>query len=44
MADTWGGGGGAKFFNTYAFGVRLKYANLSNIMLGVSNSLFDILL
>ena len=27
----------------YAFGVGLKYANLSNIMLGISNSLFDIL-
>ena len=25
----------------YAFGVRLRYANLSNIMLGISNSLFD---
>ena len=28
----------------YAFGVRLRYANLSNVMLGISNSLFDILL
>ncbi len=46
VADTsrniWGGGGG--IFNMYAFGVRLRYANLSNIMLGISNSLFDILL
>ena len=28
----------------YAFGVGLRYANLSNIVLGISNSLFDILL
>ena len=27
-------------FNMYAFGVRLRYVNLSNIMLGISNSLF----
>ena len=38
-----GGGGGTKYwgrgetFNMYAFGVRLRYANLSNIMLGISN-------
>ena len=25
----------------YAFGARLIYANLSNIMLGISNSLFN---
>ena len=25
----------------YAFGVSLRYANLSNIMLGISNSLFN---
>ncbi len=25
----------------YAFGVGLRYANLSNIMLGISNSLFN---
>ena len=25
----------------YAFSVRLRYANLSNIMLGISNSLFN---
>ena len=36
-----GGGGGA---NMYAFGFGLRYAKLSNIMLGISNSLFDILL
>ncbi len=35
---------GAEIFNMYAFGVGLKYANLSNIMLGISNSSFDILL
>ncbi len=35
------GGGGSEIFNMYAFGVRLGYANLSNIMLGISNSLFD---
>ncbi len=28
----------------YAFGFGLRYANLSNIMLGISNSLFDLLL
>ena len=39
-----GGGRGGEIFNMYAFGVRLRYANLSNIMLGISNSLFDILL
>ncbi len=49
MADTsrnigGGGGGGGEIFNMYAFGVGLRYANLSNIMLGISNSLFDILL
>ena len=38
------GGGGGGIFNMYAFGIRLRYANLSNIMLGISNSLFDILL
>ncbi len=38
------GGRGGEIFNMYAFGVRLRYANLSNIMLGISNSLFDILL
>ena len=35
------GGGGGKIFNMYAFSVCLRYANLSNIMLGISNSLFD---
>ncbi len=39
-----GGGGGGDIFNMYAFGVGLRYANLSNIMLGISNSLFHILL
>ncbi len=39
-----GGGGGGEIFNMYAFVVGLRYANLSNIMLGISNSLFDILL
>jgi chromosome segregation ATPase len=34
----------AVFKQLYAFGVGLRYANLSNIMLGISNSLFDILL
>ncbi len=27
-------GGGAQIFNMYAFSVHLRYANLSNIMLG----------
>ncbi len=27
------GGGGGEIFNMYAFGVGLRYANLSNIML-----------
>ncbi len=31
------GGGGGEIFNMYAFGVGLRYANLSNIMLGISN-------
>ncbi len=46
FAKYWEGGGGGRgeIFNMYAFGVRLRYANLSNIMLGISNSLFDILL
>ncbi len=39
MADTsrniGGGGGGAKILNMYAFGVGLKYANRSNIILGI---------
>ena len=39
-----GGGGGGGIFNMYIFGVSLRYANLSNIMLGISNSLLDILL
>ena len=43
FAKYWGGGGGG-IFNMYAFGVGLRYANLSNIMLGILNSLFDILL
>ena len=30
-----GGGGGGEIFNMYAFGVGLRYANLSNIMLGI---------
>ncbi len=34
-------GGGGEIFNRYAFGVGLRYANLSNIMLGISNSLFE---
>ena len=47
MADTsrniggGGGGGGGEIFNMYAFGVRLRYGNLSNVMLGISNSLFN---
>ncbi len=32
FAKYWGGGD----FNIYALGVRLRYANLSNIMLGIS--------
>ena len=44
FAKYWGGGGGCEIFNMYAFGVGLRYANLSNIMLGISTSLFDILL
>ena len=28
------GGGGGEIFSMYAFGVRLRYANFSNIMLG----------
>ncbi len=44
----WGGGGGAggggggrrEIFNMYAFGVRLRYANLSNIMLGICDNSF----
>ncbi len=46
VAKYWrgGGGGGVEIFNMYAFGVGLRYANLSNIMLDISNSLFDILL
>ncbi len=39
-----GAGGRGEIFNMYAFGVRLRYVNLSNTMLGISNSLFDILL
>ncbi len=39
-----GGGVGGEIFNMYAFGVGLRYANLPNIMLGISNSLLDILL
>ena len=36
------GGGGGEIFNMYAFGVRLRYADLSNIMLlGISNSFFN---
>ncbi len=42
FAKYWGGGG--EILNMYAFGVGLRYANLSNIMLGISTSLFDILL
>ena len=41
FAKYWGGGGGGENFNMYAFGVGLKYANLSNIMLGISNSFFE---
>ncbi len=44
VADTSRNIGGSEIFNMYAFGVGLRYANLSNIMLGISNSLFDILL
>ena len=44
FAKYWGGGGEGEIFNMYAFGVGLRYANLSNVMLGISNSLFDILL
>ena len=37
-----GGGGGSECFNMYAFGVHLRHANyLSNIMLAISNSLFN---
>ena len=32
---------GGEIFNMYAFGVRLRFANLSNILLGISNSLFN---
>ncbi len=42
FAKYWGAGG--EIHNMYAFGVRLRYANLSNIILDISNSLFDILL
>ena len=42
LREILGGGGGGEIFNMY--GVGLRYANLSNIMLGISNSLFDILL
>ncbi len=34
-------GGGRQCFNMHAFGIRLRYANLLNIMLGISNSLFN---
>ena len=40
-------GGGGGIFNMYAFkifkvhGVHLRYANLSNILLGILNSLFN---
>ncbi len=44
VADTSRNIGRDEIFNMYAFGVHLRYANLSNIMLGISNSLFDILL
>ena len=44
LREILGGGGGGEIFNMYAFGVGLRYANLSNIMLGISTSLFDILL
>ena len=37
-------GEGGRNFHMYAFGVGLRYANLSNIMLAISNSLFNILL
>ena len=40
FAKYWGGGG-CEIFNIYAFGVHLRYANLSNIMLGISNSLLN---
>ncbi len=33
--------GEREIFNMYAFGVHLRYANLANIMLGISNSLFN---
>ena len=33
--------GGGGIFNMYAFGVHLNYTNLSIIMLGISNSLFN---
>ncbi len=41
LREILGGGGGREIFNMYAFGAGLRYANLSNIMLGISNSLFD---
>ena len=39
-----GGGGGFSTCKPLVSVVGLRYANLSNIMLGISNSLFDILL
>ena len=38
-----GGGGGGGIFNMYAFGVHLRYVNLSNIMPGILNSLFNLI-
>ena len=35
LREILGGGGGGEIFNMYAFGVGLRYANLSNIMLGI---------
>ncbi len=36
-----GGGGGGRNFQRVCLSVRLRYANLSNIMLGISNLLFN---
>ena len=39
FAKYWGGGGGGggEIFSMYAFGVGLRYANLSNIMIIISS-------
>ncbi len=35
------GGGGGEIFNMYAFGVRLRYANLSNIIVSATVSKYE---